>query len=638
MALTIDSYLCGMNYLSAEEVSKSYGTKVLFNNISFGINKGQKVALVAKNGAGKTSLLRIINGKDTPDKGAVTTRKGISIAYLDQDPDFNLDSTVLETVFNAKSPALNAIREYERCITAQEQEDTEENSEKLQAANAEMDALKAWDYEVKIKQILFKLKITYLDKKISQLSGGQKKRVALSSVLINEPDLLIMDEPTNHLDIEMIEWLEEYLMSKDLTLLVVTHDRYFLDRICDEIIELDNGSLFRYKGNFSYFIEKKAEREFNENSETDKAKNLYRRELEWVRRMPKARGTKSKSRVDAFYVVEEKARKKNQDEKLQLNVKMTRMGGKILELTNINKAFGDFPILKNFSYVFKKNEKIGIVGKNGVGKTTFLNMIMAKEKADAGRIEPGETIVFGYYSQEGLKLNEDKRVIEVVKDIGEFIPLADGSKLSASQLLLRFQFPADIQYNFVSKLSGGEKRKLYLLTILIKNPNFLILDEPTNDLDIITLGILEEFLMEFQGCVLLVTHDRYFMDKLVDHLFIFEGEGNIKDFPGNYTDYRNQQLDSEKEQKQEKPKETKFIAASPEKQEKKKATNKEKFEYESLEKEIAILEAAKTAIIEELNSAGTNHEKLQKMGANLESTIQKLEEKTNRWLELSEIL
>ena len=629
-----------MNYLSVELLSKSFGPKVLFKDISFGVSQGQKVALVAKNGAGKSSLLKIISGKDTPDSGKVTFRKDIKISYLEQDPQLNPDKTVLEVVFDSDHPVMRVIKEYEQSIEEQAKQDNSKTQEKLQKAIEQMDIHEAWDMEVRVKQILGKFNIHDISQKISKLSGGQKKRVALSGVLINEPDLLIMDEPTNHLDVEMIEWLENYLISKDITLLLVTHDRYFLDRICDEIIELDEGKIFNYKGNFSYFVERKAEREFNENSEIDKARNLYRRELEWVRKMPRARGTKAKARVDAFSEVEEKATGKKIQDKLQLDVKMTRLGGKILELIKIGKSFGTFPIMKSFSYTFKKNEKIGIVGKNGVGKSTLLNIIMGLEKYDSGKLQTGETVVFGYYSQAGLKLNEDKRVIEVIKENAEIIQLSDGTKLSASLMLQRFQFSADMQYSFVSKLSGGEKRKLYLLTILMKNPNFLILDEPTNDLDIITLGILEEFLQSFQGCLLIVSHDRYFMDKMVDHLFVFEGDGKIRDFPGNYTQYRDKIAVEEKELKKEKPVVEKIVSAptkssSPEKR---KISFKEKFEYEQLSKEIETLEKRKTEITEKMNSGIDDHSELHELSFEFREVSSQLDEKSLRWLELAEMM
>jgi len=634
-----------LNYLSVESISKSYGPKLLFDKISFGLNKSQRIGLIAKNGAGKSTLLKIIMGKEIPDEGNITFRKDISVIYLDQNPLFDENSTVLEAIYNTNNPSLNAVRDYERALLDFEKEYNEGTSVRLEECSAMMDKLEAWSVEAKIHEVLQRLKIAFLDKTIGTLSGGQKKRVALAKVLIDEPDLLILDEPTNHLDVEMIEWLENYLITRDLTLLLVSHDRYFLDSVCSEIIEIDAGKIFHYRGNFQYFVEKKAEREDMENSEIDKAKNLYRRELEWVRKMPRARGTKAKYRVDSFYEVKDKAFSKKVEEKLELSVKMTRLGGKILELIKLRKAYGSTPILNNFSYTFKKGEKIGIIGKNGVGKTTFLNMIMGKEQPDAGKIQTGETIVFGYYSQDGLILNEDKRVIEVVKDIADFIPLADGSKLTASQLLQKFQFNPDVQYNFVSKLSGGEKRRLYLMTVLIKNPNFLILDEPTNDLDILTLAVLEDFLTTFQGCVLIVTHDRYFMDKMVDHLFVFEGNGVVRDFPGNYTEYRDKK---EQEEKQLKKEETKIIApakAEEPKEEipevsanKKKPSFKEKFEFEQLEKEIATLEEEKKKLTDLLNAGSSNHEDMIKWASDIGKLESELDDKSFRWMVLSELM
>lgn len=634
-----------MNYLSVESVSKSYGPKTLFNKISFGLNQGQRIALIAKNGAGKSTLLKIITGKEIADEGTVTFRKDITVTYLDQNPLFDENNTVIEAIYNTSNPMLNAVREYEEALTAFEKEYNEITSDRLESSSSQMDKLEAWGVEAKVQEILQRLKIAFLDKKIGTLSGGQKKRVALAKVLIDEPHLLILDEPTNHLDVEMIEWLENYLVSRDLTLLLVTHDRYFLDSVCTEIIEIDAGKLFHYRGNFQYFVEKKAEREQMENSEIDKAKNLYRRELEWVRKMPKARGTKAKYRVDSFYETKDKAFSKQTEEKLELGVKMSRIGGKILEFIKIKKAFGETRIVNDFSYTFKKGEKIGVVGKNGVGKSTFLNMVMQLEQPDAGKIQTGETIVFGYYSQEGLKFNEDKRVIEVVKDIAEFIPLADGSKLSASGLLTKFLFPPDVQYGYVSKLSGGEKRRLYLMTVLIKNPNFLILDEPTNDLDIVTLSVLEDFLTNFQGCVMIVTHDRYFMDKMVDHLFVFEGDGVIRDFPGNYTEYRDRKEQEEKQQrkddsntKTEKP----AAATVPEPKTiesvstKKKLSFKEKTEFEQLEKEIARLETEKAKLTEQLTAGSDNHDDIMKWSDQIAEVISQLDEKSLRWLELSE--
>ena len=638
-----------LNYLSVESVSKSYGSKVLFDKISFGLNQGQRMALIAKNGAGKSTLLKIITGKEISDGGTVTFRKDIIVTYLDQNPTLDENSTVIEAIYNTDNPKLNAVRNYETALLAFEEEYNDKTSDQLELCSAQVDKLEAWDIEAKVHEILQRLKIAFLDKKIGTLSGGQKKRVALAKVLIDEPHLLILDEPTNHLDVEMIEWLENYLVSRDLTLLLVTHDRYFLDSVCTEIVEIDAGKLFHYRGNFQYFVEKKAERETMENSEIDKAKNLYKRELEWVRKMPRARGTKAKYRVDSFYEVKDKAFSKQTEEKLVLGVKMSRIGGKILEFNKVKKAFGETKIINDFSFIFKKGEKIGVIGKNGVGKSTFLNMIMGLEMPDGGHISSGETIVFGYYSQEGLKLNEDKRVIDVVKDIAEFIPLADGSKLSASGLLTKFLFPPDVQYGFVSKLSGGERRRLYLMTILIKNPNFLILDEPTNDLDIVTLSVLEDFLTSFQGCLIVVTHDRYFMDKMVDHLFVFEGNGVVRDFPGNYTEYREKKESEEKILNKEakaiqnqasakldlEPIISETIVAPPPTQ-KKKLSFKEKLEFEELEDTISKLEVEKAKITEQLNTSVDNHGDILKWTERIGNIISQLDEKSLRWLELSE--
>ena len=631
-----------MNYLSVESVSKSYGTKLLFDKISFGLNQGDRIALIAKNGAGKSTLLKTLMGKEILDGGTVTFRKDITVTYLDQNPAFDEQSTVIEAIYNSNNPLLNAVRDYEEALLEFEKEYNDKTSDRLEQCSAQMDKLGAWGFEAKVQEILQKLKIAFLDKTIQTLSGGQKKRVALAKVLIEEPHLLILDEPTNHLDVEMIEWLENYLVSKDLTLLLVTHDRYFLDSVCTQIIEIEAGKLYHYKGNFQYYVEKKAEREQIENSEIDKAKNLYVRELEWVRKMPKARGTKAKYRMDAFQDIKDKAFSKQTETKLELGVKMARIGGKILEFTQIKKAFGETKIVNDFSYIFKKGEKIGIIGKNGVGKSTFLNMVMGLEKPDSGTIEAGETMVFGYYSQEGLKLTEDKRVIEIVKDIAEFIPLADGSKLSASGLLTKFLFPPDVQYGYVSKLSGGERRRLYLMTILIKNPNFLILDEPTNDLDIVTLSVLEDFLTNFQGCVMIVTHDRYFMDKMVDHLFVFEGAGVVRDFPGNYTEYRDKKEAEERAFKKEEqaPIKQETIQAPSVKSvaapvSKKKLSFKEKAEFEQLEKDIAKLEKEKSTLTEQLSSGG-NAEDIVKWSERIGLVIAELDEKSLRWLELSE--
>jgi len=630
-----------VNYLSVESISKSYGTRVLFSEVSFGLAKGDKVALVARNGAGKSTLLNILCGKDTPDSGIVTLRKELTLAFLDQDPTFDETKTVIEVAASGDSPVLKAVREYEELIARAETDHGEAMQRELQRANERMDQLDAWDTENNLRQMLFRLGLNQPAQGVSTLSGGQRKRLALAQVLLSEPDLLILDEPTNHLDVDMIEWLENYLMGRDMTLLLVTHDRYFLDRVCTEIIELEDGKAYRYKGNFSYYIERKAEREEAQQASLEKAKNLYRRELEWVRKMPRARGTKAKSRVDAFKDVEKEAKGRRKEEELQLQVKMTRLGGKILELIRIGKSFGEKIILKSFDYTFKRGEKIGIVGPNGVGKSTLLNIIMGRERFDSGKIQTGETVVFGYYTQQNLLLSEDKRVIEVVKEIADVFPLADGKNLSASQMLQRFLFAPHSHYAYVSTLSGGEKRRLFLLTILMKNPNFLILDEPTNDLDILTLGVLEDFLADFPGCVLIVSHDRYFMDKLVDHLFVFEGEGVVSDFPGNYSQWR--------AQKDEKPEAKKERSAAPVVNDtpapakapasgKRQFTYKEKLEYEQLEKDIAALESEKKTITEKLGDADLPHDELHKLSARFAQIDGLLAEKEMRWLELSELI
>jgi ATP-binding cassette subfamily F protein uup len=637
-----------MNLLSVEGLSKSYGEKQLFKDLTFGIAQGEKVALVARNGTGKSTLLRILCSKDTADIGRVVFRKDLRISFLDQNPIFDEELSIIDAVLLAENEITQAIKKYEKIIDAQTDEMDAMQSKALEAAMAQMDKTNAWAYEVRVKQVLDKLGLIKLTQQLKTLSGGQKKRVALAKVLIEEPDLLIMDEPTNHLDVDMIEWLEEYLENKDLSLFLVTHDRYFLDNVCNKIIELDNQKLYTYQGNYSYFLEKKSEREFNSAREVDKAQNLMRKELEWIRRMPKARGTKSKSRVEAFYDLKEKATEKRQMNDMELNVKMSRIGGKVIEMKKVYKSYDDFKILKGFDYTFKTGERIGIVGKNGIGKTTFLNLITGKEEPDSGKINVGETIVFGYYSQAGLNLKEDKRVIEVVKDnIAEVISLGDGSKVSASQFLTLFQFPPEMQYTFVSKLSGGEKRRLFLLTVLVKNPNFLILDEPTNDLDLLTLQTLEEFLIHFKGCLVVVSHDRYFMDKLVDHLFVFEGDGVLKDFSGNYREWREQVTEDElalkKKQKQvaadqkneKQVEQTNTTANNLTKQKKK--TFKEKYEFEQLQSEIANLEKEKNELSQKLASSNGTHDEIIAWSKRIGEVILSIDEKELRWLALSEM-
>jgi len=623
-----------MNYLLAENLKKSFGEKLLFKNLTFGIDAGQKIAMIAKNGSGKTTLLNMLAGIDLPEEGRVVIRKGIRVSYLQQNPELGEENTIMEVVFNSENDYITAIRNYEQALINIKLSDSSENQLLFETASSRMDALNAWDYETKIKEILTRFQIENLLQKVSELSGGQRKKVALAKALIEEVDLLLLDEPTNHLDIEMIEWLEDYLSKQKLSLLVVTHDRYFLDNVCQEILELDNGQLYRYKGNYSYFLEKKAEREHIESLETEKSRNIYRTELEWMRRMPSARGTKSKARVDAFYDIEEKALKRTGNGAIELNVKMNRLGGKILELNNISKSFGDFKAVDDFTYTFKKGERIGIVGKNGIGKSTLLNIITGDSRADRGKISLGQTVVFGYYSQEGFLPKEDKRVIELVKDIAEEIPLGKGT-MSASQFLNHFNFPPTLQYNYFSNLSGGEKRRLFLLITLIKNPNFLLLDEPTNDLDISTLQILEDFLLDFKGCLMIVSHDRFFLDKLVDHVFVFEGNGRIKDYYGNYTGYYRQKLLEESAKSQnkiEKPKREKPKDAV------KKPSYKQKLEYESLENEIQSLETEKSEIINRLNSGKENMETLHELSIRFGEIEKLTDEKTIRWMELSEII
>jgi ATP-binding cassette subfamily F protein uup len=626
------------SYLTVENVSKSYVEYPLFENISIAVNQGQKVALIAANGAGKSTLLKIIMGKESPDKGKVVFRNDLSIGFLDQSPVMDENATVLETLFNAQNPMMFAVKEYEYCM--EHQEDTDAFQDRFHKSLERMDDLKAWDYEARSKQILGQLGITNFDQVIKSLSGGQKKRVALAGLLIQEPEFIILDEPTNHLDLDMIEWLEGYLVGLNKTLLLVTHDRYFLDRICTDIIEIDNGKVYTYKGNYSYFLEKKEEREAQANTVIDKARNLYRKELDWMRRQPRARGTKQKARIDSFYETEAVANQTRVDQKLNLGVTMSRMGNKILEVEKISKAYGDKVLLDKFSYIFKRKERIGIVGKNGVGKSTFIKMLLEIEAPDSGSISAGETIVFGHYSQDGLVMPEDKRVIEVVKEIAEFIPVGNGETLSAAQFLQYFLFPPSKHFTYVSKLSGGEKRRLHLLKILMKNPNFLILDEPTNDLDIITLNVLEEFLMNFGGCLIVITHDRYFMDKLVDHIFVFEGDGLVKDFNSNYSDYRDKQL-LEREAKKDNKGKGSPVSQIQKTEEKVKPCGKPSYsdtkEYEKLEKEISQLEKKKTELEEKMCTV-IEHKELKQLSDEISSVSGLLDTKTKRWLELAELL
>ncbi len=614
-----------MNYLSVENIAKSYGDKILFEDLSFGINKDQKIAFVAKNGAGKTTLLNIIAGLESPDTGDIIFRKGLKIAYLSQNEVLDESLTIEQTIFNSDNEILKVIELYENALK------DPDNTNAYQKAFDLMEHNHAWDFETQYKQILFKLKLEELDKKVGELSGGQKKRLALAVVLLNKPDLFILDEPTNHLDLEMIEWFEKYLIKEKVTLFMVTHDRYFLERVCNEIIELDHGKLFRYKGNYSYFLQKKEERVALEKVTVDKAKNLFKKELDWMRRQPKARTTKSKSRIDDFYIIEEKAHQRRQDHKVQLEINMERLGSKILELNYISKSFGKNNLFENFDYVFKRGERIGIIGKNGTGKSTFLNIITGGVKVDSGKVIIGETVKFGYYTQSGIFINKGQKVIEVIKEFGEYIPLTKGRKISAGQLLEKFLFDRKKQYDFVEKLSGGELKRLFLCTVLIQNPNFLILDEPTNDLDIVTLQVLEDFLLDFPGNLLVVSHDRYFMDKIVDHLFIFEGDGKISGFPGNYSDYRVYE-DSKPSSGKEIIKKEDTRKAEPVKGE---LSYQEKREFGKLEKNIANLEMKKVAIENKFNLNEIEPEKISEVSLQLEQIISDLEQKEERWLELS---
>lgn len=622
------------SFLQVEGLTKSFGDLVLFRDISFGIAEGERIGLIAKNGSGKTTLLNILTGKEPYDSGAVVFRRDLCVAYLEQDPAYPENLTVLEACFHSGNDVTDLIAEYERVINSKDHSG-------LDAILQKMDILQAWDYEHRAKQILGQLKITDFEQKISELSGGQLKRVALANVLITEPDLIILDEPTNHLDLDMVEWLEEYLQRSRLSLLMVTHDRYFLDRVCNEIIEIDQQQLYQYKGNFSYYLEKRDERVSAQNAELDRANNILRKELEWMRRQPQARATKAKSRIDAFYDLEKKAQQVRDAGNVQLQMKGTYIGNKIFEAQHVYKAFGDIKILEDFNYVFARYEKLGVVGNNGTGKSTFIKMLMGEVAPDKGGFDIGETVKFGYYSQDGLKFDEQMKVIDVVQNIAEVIDLGNGSKLTASQFLQHFLFPPEKQHNFVYKLSGGEKRRLYLCTVLITNPNFLVLDEPTNDLDIVTLNILEEYLQQFKGCVIVVSHDRYFMDKVVDHLLAFQGSARIKDFPGNYTQYREwkevqELLEKEKEQAA-KPKEEKVQQVQPKNDEKKKLSFKEKREFEELDALIPQLEEEKVNLENELSSGTLSTDELLQKSNRISQLIEAIEEKTMRWLELSEL-
>ncbi len=624
-----------MNYLSGESIAKNLGERILFEGLDISINQGDKMALVANNGTGKSSLLKILAKIDEPDTGTVRWGKNIRIAYLSQESTFDENQTIQELIDHSSTDVISIIRSYEDALEAQTNDFNEETQRAFEYATTMMDQYNAWDFERKLKELLHKFNVFQYDQPISVLSGGQKKRLAISLTLLSNPDLILLDEPTNHLDLEMIEWLEKYLTRSTISILMVSHDRYFIDAICNQIIELESGILSSYKGNYAYYLEKKALQEMTELSEINKAQQLLKKELEWMRRSPKARTTKSKSRISSFYHTEAKAKSGKHEKELDLSVKMSRIGGKVLELKKVYKSYDQLKIIQGFDYTFKKGERIGIVGKNGTGKSTLLNMIMGLELPDSGKINRGETIVFGYYSQDGANsLKNNKRVIEILKDIADVITIANGSVVSASQLLNLFLFPQSMQNQFVEKLSGGEKRRLYLLTVLMKNPNFLILDEPTNDLDILTLNKLESFLEDFGGCILMVSHDRYFLDKIVDHLFIFEGEGVINNFNGSYTEYR-QKKDEPFINLNQKPTE---ISSIKEKKKDPRTTLsfKEKYEYESLEKEIAHLEKEKDTLEKLLAKKSSDYTFVSENASILNEIIGAINQKTDRWITLSE--
>ncbi|OGS62325.1 MAG: ABC transporter [Flavobacteria bacterium GWF1_32_7] len=616
-----------MNYLSVENISKSYGERVLFDNVSFGINKDQKIAFIAKNGSGKTTIMNMINGLDEPDTGQVVIRKEINMAFLSQNNNLQDELTIEENIFASDNEILKVIERYEKAL------ENPNDEEAYQRAFDDMDRHNAWDFETQFKQILFKLKLEDLKMKVKNMSGGQKKRLSLAIILISKPDLLILDEPTNHLDLEMIEWLEDYFAKENITLFMVTHDRFFLERVCNEIIELDNGKIYQYKGNYSYYLEKKEERLASENASIDKAQNLFVKELAWMRRQPKARTTKSKSRQDDFYVIKEKAESRRKENVVELEINMERMGSKIIEMVKLNKDFPDRTILKDFSYSFQRGERIGIIGKNGTGKSTFLNILTQTIQPDSGKVIIGDTIKIGYYTQSGINPKPGQKVIDIIKEYGEYIPLTKGKIISASQLLERFLFDAKKQYDFVEKLSGGELKRLYLCTVLIQNPNFLILDEPTNDLDIVTLNVLESFLLDYPGCLLVVSHDRYFMDKIVDHLFVFRGEGEIEDFPGNYSDFRAYEDSAE-------PKVLNSVSTEKTNWKEKQTAStglsfNEQKEFNKIEKEIKDLEYNKKQIEQEFADGKVADDKIEAKANELQKIIQSLEEKEERWFELS---
>jgi ABC transport system ATP-binding/permease protein len=620
-----------MQYLSLENVSRSYGDKVLFKNVNLSISKGDKIALVAKNGSGKTTLLKVIGGEEGSDgeNAKIIISKEIKTSILTQDPAFDPNATVLETIFDSDNEAIIAVRDYEKALLMND-------DALLQKCVTRLEDLKAWDLESKIHEILHKLLLTDMDQKTGQMSGGQKKRLALAKILIEEPDFLILDEPTNHLDMEMIEWLETFLQQPNLTLFMVTHDRYFLERVCNEIIEMENGNTYMYRGNYSQYLEKREARLLNDAANLEKTKKLFSKELEWMRRQPQARSTKAKSRIDDFYEIKEKASVRLNNDDMKINIQASRLGSKILEAHSIVKNFGDKKILDGFTYKFKKGERIGIVGQNGTGKSTFLKLLTQDIKPDGGKIVVGDTIVFGYYTQDGLVLNEDKTVIDVIRDIAEYIPLDKGQKISAESMLERFLFPRSQQRVYVSQLSGGEKRRLYLLTILMKNPNFLILDEPTNDLDIITLNVLEEYLLDFPGCLIIVTHDRYFMDKLVDHLFILEGNAVLRDYNGTYSDYR--ELKKAEDRDKSKVDKSPVEVVEIKEEEKSKATFEQRKDFARIEKEIKKLEEKKAEITSKFDDPSLSPEKIMELSKELDNIQTQLEEKEEKWMELADLM
>lgn len=633
-----------VSYLQVDNLSKSFGDLKLFEGLSFGISEGQRVSLIAKNGTGKTTLLNILTGKEDFDTGTVVYRKDLKVSYLEQEPGYPENLTVVEACFISDNDILRTLSRYETFMMRENMHLSQPDGETLEELLHLMDYHKAWDYEVRVKQILSQLKIRDFDQQIKHLSGGQIKRVALANALINEPDLIILDEPTNHLDLEMIEWLEAYLSKSSMTLLMVTHDRYFLDRVCNVILELDHGQLFSYAGNYSYYLEKHQERIEVFNAELDRANNLFRKELDWMRRQPQARATKAKARIDDFHDLKDKVSQKRVNDAVRLNVKSSYLGSKIFEAKYISKAYGELKLLENFYYNFARYEKVGIVGKNGTGKTTFLKMLLGEERPDSGSFDIGETVVFAHYSQSGLHFNEEMKVIDVINDIAEEISLGDGKKLSSSQFLQHFLFTPETQHNFVHKLSGGEKRRLYLCTVLMRNPNFLVLDEPTNDLDILTLNILEDYLRNFKGCVLVVSHDRYFMDKIVDHILVFEGDAKVRDFPGNYSQFREwrdnrNEIERQRKQQEKADSGSSFIGWTEAKKtdRPRKLSYKEQKELKALESEIESLESEKHAIETALSSGSCTGAEIENHAIRLSQISGLLDEKTLRWMELSDI-